>query len=144
MSTGRCITPTERSILANGPTMPNERIHSRPMDQSMMPTDRPNAASPKKVRRRGQPVDLNHGTNGERSFLCYKRGTTNPITDIQVRHDRGKTTSSLNNTPPLRMVSEATTYFESTVHTNFAIGRKLYTFFNRECGYLVIFIMSMS
>lgn len=38
-----------------------------------------------KVRRQGQPVDLNHGTNGERTFLCYKRGTTNPITDIQVR-----------------------------------------------------------
>lgn len=37
-----------------------------------------------KVRRRGQPVDLNHGTNGERCFLCYKRGTTNPITDIQA------------------------------------------------------------
>ncbi|CAM9688261.1 unnamed protein product, partial [Ectocarpus sp. 4 AP-2014] len=36
-----------------------------------------------KVRRRGTPVDLNAGTNGERSYLCYKRGTTNPITDIQ-------------------------------------------------------------
>ena len=36
------------------------------------------------VRRKGSPVDLNAGTNGERTFLCYKRGTTNPIIDIQV------------------------------------------------------------
>ncbi|CAM9986060.1 unnamed protein product, partial [Ectocarpus fasciculatus] len=43
-----------------------------------------------KVRRRGTPVDLNAGTNGERSFLCYKRGTTNPITDIQVRGRGGR------------------------------------------------------
>ncbi|CAM9969043.1 unnamed protein product, partial [Ectocarpus sp. 13 AM-2016] len=41
-----------------------------------------------KVRRRGTPVDLNAGTNGERSFLCYKRGTTNPITDIQIYFPR--------------------------------------------------------
>lgn len=38
----------------------------------------------RQVRRKGMPVDLNAGTNGERTFLCYKRGTTNPITDIQV------------------------------------------------------------
>ncbi|CAM9797134.1 unnamed protein product, partial [Hapterophycus canaliculatus] len=43
-----------------------------------------------KVRRRGMPVDLNAGTNGERSFLCYKRGTTNPITDIQIYFPRKK------------------------------------------------------
>lgn len=36
------------------------------------------------MRRKGLPVDLNAGTNGERTFLCYKRGTTNPVTDIQV------------------------------------------------------------
>ena len=42
------------------------------------------------VRRRGEPVDFNAGTHGERVYLCFKRGAGNPITDIQVVFPRKK------------------------------------------------------
>ena len=42
------------------------------------------------VRRKGEPVDFNAGTHGERVYLCYKRGAGNPITDIQVIFPRKK------------------------------------------------------
>ncbi|CAM9459859.1 unnamed protein product, partial [Phaeothamnion confervicola] len=36
------------------------------------------------IRRKGLQVDLNYHTQGERVYLCYKRGPGNPVRDVAV------------------------------------------------------------